>query len=277
MSLILEALRKSEAERRRGQVPDLHAELPPTAPPVRSARPAWPWLALALALAVGAVVAMAWLARGVWPAPAPAVGTPSDVVDSSPPADTAAESYAGHTGAGSGGADTAMATVTPADPHDLTTAISPPRPATMTSAAAVESASVPPPRADPAAAPVRDAVAAPATVATAMPPAAAAALPRPPPAPMIAPTPASMSALPPATADAAPLRLSDLTATERLELPPLKMSMHMWGPTPAQRFAIIDGARVSEGDRIGDAVIDEITASAVVLAWHGQRLQIPLR
>ena len=35
MSLILEALRKSEAERRRGQVPGLHAELPPAARPTR--------------------------------------------------------------------------------------------------------------------------------------------------------------------------------------------------------------------------------------------------
>lgn len=46
MSLILEALRKSEAERRRGQVPDVAAELPPT--PAAHARrsPAWLWPAI---------------------------------------------------------------------------------------------------------------------------------------------------------------------------------------------------------------------------------------
>ena len=69
--------------------------------------------------------------------------------------------------------------------------------------------------------------------------------------------------------------LSDLAAAERRQLPPLKMSMHMWAPT--QRFAIIDGARVAEGDRIGDAVVEEITADGVVLAWQGQRLKIPTR
>src|SRR5436190_14453364 len=42
MSLILDALRKSEAERRRGQAPSLYADTPaPTSP----LRPAWmPWL-----------------------------------------------------------------------------------------------------------------------------------------------------------------------------------------------------------------------------------------
>lgn len=41
MSLILEALRKSEAERRRGQTPDLFAAMPSTAPPRRRI-PYWP-------------------------------------------------------------------------------------------------------------------------------------------------------------------------------------------------------------------------------------------
>ena len=42
MSLILEALRKSEAERRRGDAPDLRVELPPPAPPKRRLAPlAW--------------------------------------------------------------------------------------------------------------------------------------------------------------------------------------------------------------------------------------------
>jgi len=73
------------------------------------------------------------------------------------------------------------------------------------------------------------------------------------------------------------MRLSDLSTAERLELPPLKISMHLWDAAPARRFAIIDGARVNEGDRLGDAVVEEITANAVVLAWRGQRLRIPLR
>ena len=42
MSLILEALRKSEAERRRGETPSLHGELPPRLR-VRGTRSAWTW------------------------------------------------------------------------------------------------------------------------------------------------------------------------------------------------------------------------------------------
>ena len=44
MSLILEALRKSEAQRRRAQAPDLRAELPPAPLQRRVAIPAWAWL-----------------------------------------------------------------------------------------------------------------------------------------------------------------------------------------------------------------------------------------
>ncbi len=64
MSLILEALRKSEAERRRGSAPDLARELPPVAPPVPGAQRTW-WLAC------GAVVAvvLALLAWSLQPAP----------------------------------------------------------------------------------------------------------------------------------------------------------------------------------------------------------------
>ena len=58
MSLILEALRKSEAERRRGEAPDLRVELPPPPPPKRRAS-VLAWLAGGLAVAV----LMAWL----WP------------------------------------------------------------------------------------------------------------------------------------------------------------------------------------------------------------------
>ncbi len=85
MSLILEALRKSEAERRRGLPPDVHAELPPAPAPRARARPAAWW-------AVAAVVA---LALGAWwmlrtpdlPAEAPAAGgTPEATSSAAAPA-----------------------------------------------------------------------------------------------------------------------------------------------------------------------------------------------
>ena len=59
MSLILEALRKSEAERRRGNLPALALELPPPPPRTVPMR-AW-WLAFPLALVLAA--AAYWMMR----------------------------------------------------------------------------------------------------------------------------------------------------------------------------------------------------------------------
>lgn len=50
MSLILEALRKSEAERRRDTAPGIDLELPPTATTAMRTAPRWPWPVLAGAL-----------------------------------------------------------------------------------------------------------------------------------------------------------------------------------------------------------------------------------
>ena len=58
MSLILEALRKSEAERRRGLAPDVAMELPPVPAARTRTPPAWTWPALAVA--VFAVAAAGW-------------------------------------------------------------------------------------------------------------------------------------------------------------------------------------------------------------------------
>lgn len=79
MSYILDALRKADAERDRGNVPGIHAQpsfggvIPTRAQP--AAKP-WLWLA-AGALAVGIVAAMAWYLIG--PSPAAVVSTPAVV------------------------------------------------------------------------------------------------------------------------------------------------------------------------------------------------------
>src|SRR5438045_1764644 len=60
MSLILDALRKSEAERRRGQSPSLYAQLPS---PATRLRPAWmPWLPVAIGVLLLVGVAV-WFGR----------------------------------------------------------------------------------------------------------------------------------------------------------------------------------------------------------------------
>jgi len=73
------------------------------------------------------------------------------------------------------------------------------------------------------------------------------------------------------------LHLSDLDPEQRKALPPLKVSMHMWNDDPMERFVILDGNRLREGDRIGEAVVTAITRDGVVLDWQGRRLLVPIR
>jgi len=77
MSLILEALRKSEAERRRGEMPDLRAELPPPAAASRAPlRRVLPWFAFAIAAGIALLFGLRPLSRDATPAaPTKAVAT----------------------------------------------------------------------------------------------------------------------------------------------------------------------------------------------------------
>lgn len=64
MSLILEALRKSEAERRRGEMPDLRAELPPPAATKPAGlRKALPWIVVVVALGIALLFALKLVSR----------------------------------------------------------------------------------------------------------------------------------------------------------------------------------------------------------------------
>jgi general secretion pathway protein B len=228
MSLILEALRKSEAERRRAQGPDLRVELPPAAAQRRFAVPAWAWLLPASAV----LLAAAWLLRTPDQANPPALPT-----DAGMAADREATST--------------LPSVPRLSPPAMVAA---PKPASVAQAPEV----APPPS---------TAVAQPTIVAA--------------PKPIAIPVPdepVSPPIAPPADAgDSNILQLSDLSAAERKSLPPLKVSMHMWDGDAARRFVIVDGNRLVEGDRIGDAVITAITADGVLLDWNGRPLKLPIR
>lgn len=88
MSLILEALRKADAERERGAVPGLHAQpVPPVSIETAPARNARPWLWAVLGLGVGVIAAAAFylLMRGD---STPAVTTAASAPASAPAAVT---------------------------------------------------------------------------------------------------------------------------------------------------------------------------------------------
>ena len=224
MSLILDALRKSEAERRRGQLPALALELPP-APSRRAPARAW-WIALPV---MAALAAAAWLAAGSMDAPAPGASA-GDAEPTPAPADAARR---------------VARPVAP--PVTVRTAPALPRDA------------------------VRDERPAPRATGPAPAPAHAPAPMRP--VPLPAGPPPAVAATPDASTV---LALADLSPAERRALPPLKLSMHMWSPDAARRFAIVDGQRLVEGDRIGNAVVERIEPDGVVLASDGRLVRVPL-
>ena len=81
MSLILDALRKADAERERGSVPSLHSQpvtpLSAEVPPKNAARPNWLWIAIGIA--VGLAGAAAWVMIGHEAPPPNTAAAPSPV------------------------------------------------------------------------------------------------------------------------------------------------------------------------------------------------------
>ena len=98
MSLILDALRKADAERERGSVPSLHSQpvAPPSAdaPPKGGTGPNWLWIAIGIAVGlVGAAVwAMVWRA-GASPDTAASRAPVPPAALSTPPAPPATPGY----------------------------------------------------------------------------------------------------------------------------------------------------------------------------------------
>lgn len=257
MSLILEALRKSEAERRRGQTPDLLTDALPVALVARRRTPNWPVLLPVAGAALITLLLVLW-----WLRP-----SAERVPDGTAANDASLDAQTGNEPA-----STPLDAATVQAPPDL------PAPAIRSSAPSATPATLTPP--------------APAPVASATDPAATTQAPTPPPAeakPATAlPTPAQVASLeplpPPVSANTpafaspdAPVKLSDLSAEDRAQLPTLKVSMHMWAPDAGSRFAIIDGARVNEGDRVGEAMVEAIQPDSVMLSWRGRQVRLPIR
>jgi general secretion pathway protein B len=276
MSLILEALRKSEAERRRGEAPDVLAPVVVARPAPRPGLPlAARWGAGALALAVVAGLAW-WLLRPVAPEAAPP--TPSIAGASLPDAALGEEPAR----------STADPRSDPSAPDNVEDVRSPPL---DSSAAATAAASPGPAIASPTPPDAATQRPSPATTAQALPPAGANVAPSAGPiAPPAMPTPPAPPAAhgngdattaPPRSSEfispEATVRLADLSGEERKLLPALKVSMHMWAPDPENRFVIIDGTRLAEGDRVGDATVAAIQADGVTLAWRGRQIRLPIR
>ncbi len=259
MSYILDALRRAQAERERGQVPGLHAQpgLGATqrmrAGPASATRPAWLW-ALGGAMLVALVLALVlvpvlWMKRGGG-AGAPA---PGGVVNATPAAQPAPQAQPAPPAEVAPPLVVVSAAPVPKAPTAAVTAARPSSRATVAvlPASAAASTVAPLPALQPAPTPAADG--APAAAAAARPPAAAAAA--------AAPAPA---ALPPA-----------LTAEQRRDWPPLALGGSVWSDTPSARFVILGGQVVREGDSTSDGVlVERITPKVVILRWRDQRASL---
>lgn len=278
MSLILEALKKSEQQRRLGEAPTLASPIVAT----RRRRSLLPLFGLLIAIALAAGW---WLSRSpqapeatvadapATPAVAPAAGPATPPVQ--PPVKparvkTAAAPTAPAKAAHDARADArtqmppqptapgaappnARATV-PSKPASGVGAATPPTTAPAVAKAAPKpDAGVPPVPTTPAKAPARAATPAP-PAATATPPRPARAVPAPPPIPSI----------------------WELPYATRKDVPELTLTMHVWSSDPAQRFVVVHGDRHVEGDDLGDGLtLREIRPDDVVLEFKGQRFTYP--
>jgi general secretion pathway protein B len=247
MSYILDALRRSQAERERGQLPHLHAQpatlgLAPVAVPMRSWL--WPGLAAVALLLLGALVLLLWLQRAQ-----PAVET-APVVNSAPITPIAP-----------------IAPIAAAPPPVVMAApaaVAPPLPIVVSAPPAAPALVSAKPELT-AKAPVKAAAPALAQVA----PRSPAAPPALPPAPPPAPTSPKV--------EISTLTLAQLSADQRRELPPLVVGGSVWSDNAASRFVILNGQLLHEGESVAPgAVVERIGPKTAWVRWRDLRLELPL-
>ena len=309
MSLILEALRKSEEQRRLGETPTLA-----TVPAWTRRRPRRFWRpSTVAALVVAAVVAGWWYGDrgGTDPVPEDARTarreTARDATRAAPPAQPRAQVRGpavitepvpdrGNLGLSSrdrGGAHPVRGAVAgaPAEPFANSPELRTPAPPTQQTPYVPPEAALPQPLPDPvedpdsaelaaAAPPPAPAAsrlpqpAAPAPQPVAPPPPVATTAPGVPAAPAAATAPAPQVAVPQGAA-AVPL-IFELSLATRQALPPLKLNMHVYNDNPGTRFVIIDGKRAAEGDTLAENVrVSGIRPDGVVIDFRGQEFLLP--
>ena len=256
MSYILDALRRADAERERGEVPGLqsqqHAMRDDDEAPPRPRGPVWVIAALSLAL----VAALAWNflggepprpvqgAEAARPAPATAPAITSAITPAVMPAIASTTAPA-----------TAPAAIVEAPPAPSTASPPPALPDAAVPAAALARASQARRVEARRPAPAPDTRVAAATPSTPAPPAAASS-----------------------TRGAAQNRVftqAELPEDVRREIPRLTIAGASYSGDAASRMVIINGQVFHEGDKIVDGlVLQQIKLKAAVLAYKGWRYEI---
>jgi general secretion pathway protein B len=311
MSLILEALKKSEAKRRLGEAPDLET---PFAAQRRRGSPL-PFIVAAIVIAAGAGW---WLLRtpavpaGAVSTPAPekplaavAPAAPLKPAAANPPTVTSAPPPAAPVASAKSAAEMAQISQWVAvGPGPMQTVGANSKRAAGANAAGNAVDSLPAPAAVPKAPIVAPPAVAPNPVAVVTPPpgvkktepaaepAPVAGLKKPEPPAMAAPAAGVKKPEPPPEAalaagmkkpQPAPASASgsgappyyELPFSVRKDLPALKLSMHVYAPEPAQRFIILNDSRMIEGNSQDDLALKEIRPDGAVFEFKGQRFFYP--
>jgi len=103
------------------------------------------------------------------------------------------------------------------------------------------------------------------------------------PSPDAAAAPKATEPVPATTQSAAPAGAKndvpfyyELPFNVRKTLPPLRLSMHVYAGDPAQRFVVLNDSRLVEGDKTADDVmLREVRKDGAVLEFQGQRFFYP--
>jgi len=249
MSYILDALKRADTERERGNVPGLHTRqlATPTGPTVPGARNSL-WLAVAAAVALGGIGVGLWLWQTPADAPRPVVLKPVVVqppVSAPPPVAAVAPAMAPES--------TPAPTATPV-------ATATPRPTVAAPPTQVAALPVMPATVKPRPKPTR---AAPA-VATPAPPKAE-----------VKPESVTPAVAPAATTLTAVPLLSDLPEDLRRQVPALTITGAVYSENPAQRLLLVNNLVLAQGALAAPEVkLEEIQARSSVFSFRGTRFRV---
>ena len=291
MSYILDALKRAEAERSRGEIPDLHAQPLGDLPAAEAAAPGRGRAAL---LAGGAAILLLggtggwWLSRDGASTPAvevrsgstSAVGVASPVAVNPPaalPAVTTVQMPGASAAVASTPAPAPTITLAPTSTSDADVAAAP-APTVLSRAKGAGTAASSATRAGalanagPSAA---DAVAATSSnVMGGSPSTGGSAAPSPPAASPNATTSSNANANANATEERV-VALRDLPEDVRASLPPLTVAGATYSENPASRMLIINGKLVHEGDKLTpELTLQQIRLRTAILSYRGTRFSI---
>jgi general secretion pathway protein B len=243
MSLLLDALRKAEQERRLGQPPSALDDPPTSTEPEagRASSPRYRKSLFLLALVVLCTLALLLPSLGLRRAEAPIVPAVPVLAASPAPSPTPTVAAARARPIETERLDSLNSLVLPPPP---------PRPRAVATASGEVPAGAPSPEELATVEEGEDLGQAATEIAAA-------------PAPTAAPT-------------LGPPRLSDLPPDQRERLPSYRFDVHVWNADPARRFVLLNGKRYREGDRTdeGPALV-EILNDGIVIDADGLRVRIP--